>query len=140
MTQGKMKKPVRVFLRALGCCGAFFAFVGVLLLLTWLGTLTPGSRQFARFLKYPDKESLLAAEATNVWAVIECETNGTKVTIIDAGWFGFMPSGPGMLVYDAEGKLVDRTRDLGDDPRFKEKWGCLLRAGCEAARAERARR
>jgi len=38
------------------------------------------------------------------------------------GWIGFLPSGAAMLVYDADGKLIDKTSDSGDDGRFQRKW------------------
>lgn len=35
----------------------------------------------------------------------------------------FLPSGPPTYVFDSAGKLVDWTRDSGDDPVFQQKWG-----------------
>jgi hypothetical protein len=35
---------------------------------------------------------------------------------------GLLPSGPSAQVFDGEGKLVDSTADLGDDPDFKARW------------------
>jgi hypothetical protein len=33
-----------------------------------------------------------------------------------------LPSGPPAYVFDETGSLVDWTSDLGDDPRFRERW------------------
>lgn len=33
-----------------------------------------------------------------------------------------MVSGPPVYVFDLSGKLVDWSRDMGDDPRFAEEW------------------
>ncbi len=35
---------------------------------------------------------------------------------------GLLPSGPPACVFDRTGRLVDATRDLGDDPAFGERW------------------
>ena len=82
----------------------------------------PDARRFKRYCEYPNKDALLAAEAQNVVNSTDCVLNGTNVTIISMGPLGFLPSGAVMLVYDAEGKLIDRTRDEGEDGRFQRKW------------------
>jgi hypothetical protein len=33
-----------------------------------------------------------------------------------------VPSGPPMYVFDSQGHLLDYTLDVGDDPRFRDKW------------------
>ena len=50
--------------------------------------------------------------------------NGSSYTL----WSGpvkaiFLPSGPPVYVFDSAGLLVDWSRDSGDDPEFREKWG-----------------
>ena len=44
-------------------------------------------------------------------------------------WFVTIPSGPPCYVFDANGQLIDWTVDVGDDPRFQEKWPSSLRRG-----------
>jgi hypothetical protein len=34
---------------------------------------------------------------------------------------GLVPSGPSVYVFDANGQLVDATRDIGDDPDFANR-------------------
>ena len=82
----------------------------------------PDMRRFKRHCEYPNKDALLAAEAQNVVSSTDCVLNGTNVTIVSMGPLGFLPSGAAMLVYDAEGKLIDWTGDEGDDWRFQRKW------------------
>ncbi|MBI3922523.1 MAG: hypothetical protein HY318_13960 [Armatimonadetes bacterium] len=36
--------------------------------------------------------------------------------------WGNVPSGPPMYIFDSQGHLVDYTLDVGDDPRFADKW------------------
>lgn len=50
--------------------------------------------------------------------------NGSSYTI----WSGpvktiYLPSGPPVYVFDSAGKLLDWSRDIGDDPTFQEQWG-----------------
>jgi len=50
--------------------------------------------------------------------------NGSSYTI----WSGptkeiYLPSGPPVYVFDSAGKLLDWSRDSGDDPTFLQKWG-----------------
>jgi hypothetical protein len=50
--------------------------------------------------------------------------NGSSYTI----WSGpvktiFLPSGPPTYVFDSAGLLLDWSRDVGDEPAFREKWG-----------------
>jgi hypothetical protein len=35
---------------------------------------------------------------------------------------GLFPSGPSAYVFDRSGRLVDRSSDIGDAPRFNERW------------------
>ena len=96
----------------------------------------PDARRFKRYCEYPNKDALLAAEAQNVVSSTDCVLNGMNVTIVSMGCLGFLPSGSAMLVYDAEGKLIDRTRDEGDDGCFQRKWSKVW----HAARREETRR
>lgn len=96
----------------------------------------PDARRFKRYCEYPNKDALLAAEAQNVVSSTDCVLNGTKVTIVDMGWLGFLPSGAAMLVYDVDGKLIDRTRDEGEDGCFQRKWSKVW----HTARREETRR
>ena len=92
----------------------------------------PDARRFKRYCEYPNKNALLAAEAQNVVSSTDCVLNGTNVTIVSMGCLGFLPSGAAMLVYDADGKLIDWTRDEGDDGCFQRKWSKVgLTNACE---------
>jgi hypothetical protein len=35
---------------------------------------------------------------------------------------GIIPSGPSGYVFDRSGRLLDWSSDIGDDPRFRNKW------------------
>ena len=92
----------------------------------------PDARRFKRYCEYPNKDALLTAEAQNVVSSTDCVLNGTNVTIVSMGPLGFLSSGEAMLVYDAEGKLIDWTGDEGDDWRFQRKWSKVgLTNACE---------
>ena len=96
----------------------------------------PDARRFMRYCEYPNKDALLAAEAQNVVSSTDCVLNGTNVTIVSMGCLGFLPSGAAMLVYDAEGRLIDWTGDEGEDGRFQRQWSRVWRT----ARREETRR
>ena len=97
----------------------------------------PDARRFKRYCEYPNKDALLTAEAQNVVSSTDCVLNGTNVTVVSMGCLGLMSSGEAMLVYDAEGMLIDRTRDEGDDGCFQRKWSkagltnACERTGCK---------
>ena len=92
----------------------------------------PDARRFKRYCEYPNKDALLAAEAQNVVSSTDCVLNGTNVTIVSMGPLGFLPSGSAMLVYDAEGRLIDWTDDEGENGRFQRKWSKVgLTNACE---------
>ena len=40
-----------------------------------------------------------------------------------------LSSGPSACVFDGAGRLVDWSSDIGDDPRFDEKWGAQRAPG-----------
>ena len=96
----------------------------------------PDARRFKQYCEYPNKDALLAAEAQNVVSSTDCVLNGTNVTVVSMGYLGLMSSGEAMLVYDAEGKLIDWTGDEGENGRFQRKWSKVWRT----ARREETRR
>ena len=131
--------PLNRFCRI--CWKVLKVATAIVVVIVALGTLVialefPDARRFKRYCEYPNKDALLAAEAQNVVSSTDCVLDGTNVTIVDVGWLGFLPSGAAMLVYDAEGKLIDRTCDEGDDGRFQRKW----KKAWHIARCEETRR
>jgi len=107
---------------ALAAAGALVVFVAVSIVVEM-----PGSKLFGRYLEYPNKDALLAAEAPNVMHVAECAANGMNVTVVVMKPCRLLASGPGVLVYNEDGKLIDNTIDEGDDSRFEREWGDVWR-------------
>lgn len=51
------------------------------------------------------------------------EVGGTAYTLgIGPMVMWAVPSGPPMYIFDAQGRLLDATPDVGDAPGFGEKW------------------
>lgn len=82
----------------------------------------PGMRKFARLCDYPTKDALIAAEPQEVARTIDFTQNGTNYTAVVLSWIGFLPSGPAVIIYDADGCLIDRCSDSGDNMSFNERW------------------
>jgi hypothetical protein len=47
---------------------------------------------------------------------------GGEYLLATARGGGLLPSGPAGYVFDRSGRLVDWSSDIGDDPRFRDKW------------------
>ena len=90
----------------------------------------PGMRRFKRYCDYPTAEALKAAEPDVVQKELTFEKDGQTYTMLDVGFCRFVPSGAAFLVYDADGRLVDRTADSGDNPRFRDAWLKPWRKAC----------
>jgi hypothetical protein len=56
---------------------------------------------------------------TEQFAILASDNEHLMAT---AGGAGFLPSGPSAYVFDRSGRLVDWSPDIGDDPKFDEKW------------------
>jgi hypothetical protein len=79
-------------------------------------------RKFARLCDYPTKDALIAAEPQEVTRTIAFTQNGTNYTAAVLSCIGFLPSGPAVIIYDADGRLIDRCADSGDNMSFNERW------------------
>ena len=101
------------------------ATVGVFVLLMVASVLPdiPGAKRFSRYVSYPDKDALIAAETNDVTSVCDCSLNGTNYVVVVMKTCRFLASGPAVLVYGPDGRLFDKTSDEGDDWRFQQTWG-----------------
>lgn len=82
----------------------------------------PGIIKFSRLSGYQTKNALLAAEPCEVKKTVEFIQNGTNFTAIFLSPIGLLPSGPPIIIYDANGRRVDCCRDSGDNLRFLKQW------------------
>lgn len=102
---------------------AVFVVVAAVFVAIVIALEMPGAKRFKRYCTYPTPEALLAAEPSAVKNIKTVELEGATYTMLNMGPVGLLPSGSAYLVYDANGRLVDRTLDEGDDSRFQRKWG-----------------
>jgi len=93
----------------------------VLLVATWLTaewllqrrTVPPASvTDFASFVHW--RQSPRRIEVV--------QQGGAEYLITTGPAGGVVPSGPSAYVFDRSGRLVDWSSDMGDDPRFRDKW------------------
>ena len=106
-----------IFKYALAAVGALVLLVVVLFLPD-----IPGAKRFSRYVSYPDKDALIAAETNDVTSVCDCSLNGTNYVVVVMKPCRFLASGPAVLVYGPDGRLFDKTGDEGDDSRFQQTW------------------
>ena len=106
-----------IFKYALAAVGALVLLVVVLFLPD-----IPGAKRFSRYVSYPDKDALIAAETNDVTSVCDCSLNGTNYVVVVMKPCRFLASGPAVLVYGPDGRLFDKTGDEGDDSRFQHTW------------------
>lgn len=66
-------------------------------------------------------ESFFAWQPGSHRAVLR-ERGGDEHLVVFGPLTGLAPSGPPAYVFDRSGRLVEWTRDSGDDPGFKRKW------------------
>ena len=53
------------------------------------------------------------------------QRNHTAVFGVARMFLTSLPSGPPVYVFDEHGLLIDWSRDIGDNPKFVEKWGAF---------------
>ena len=82
----------------------------------------PGRQRFRRYCSYSDVKALMDAKKDDIIDMIDAVRDGTNYTFAVLKPCRFLASGPAVLVYGPDGRLFDRTRDEGDDGRFKQTW------------------
>lgn len=92
------------------------AFVGLSLIILSLLVDVPGCRRYRRYRAYPNLRGLTAAETNDIRKVFAFRQDGSNFTAVVVKPCRALASGPAVLVYDADGRLVDHTRDYGDYP------------------------
>ena len=113
-----MKKGFIAFVKALlGVAKVVLAILGVLVLAVVASLLLsiPGGKRFSRYCSYPDMKALVDAERDDIVATVAYERGGTNYTFVVLKPCRFLASGCAVLVYDPEGRLIDKTGDEGDD-------------------------
>ena len=101
---------------------AVFVVVAVVFVAIVIALEMPDAKRFKRYCTYPTLEALMEVEPAVAKSIKMVEFEGNTYTMINLGPMGFLPSGSAYLVYDANNRLVDRTKDGGDDFRFQLKW------------------
>lgn len=109
---------------------AVFVVVAVVFVAIVIALEMSDAKRFKHYCTYPTLEMLMEVEPAVAKSIKMVEFEGNTYTMINLGPMGFLPSGSAYLVYDANGRLVDRTSDEGDDSRFQRKWGKCKSMNC----------
>ena len=96
--------------------------VALLLGMIALSPSIPGIIKFSRLSGYQTKDALMAAEPYELKKTIEFIQDGTNFTAIFLSPVGFLPVGPPIIIYDADGRRVDYCLDSGDNLQFLKRW------------------
>ena len=86
----------------------------------------PGCSRFERCKSHTNLHEMLATEKDEIHNVFTFEQGGSNYTVVVLGPCRMFASGPGVLVYGPDGRLVDRTRDIGDC-HIEERWNFTMR-------------
>ena len=89
---------------------------GLLLLAVVLPCLfsIPGCNRFHRYCSYKSLQEMTAAETNDIWKVVSFQQDGSNFTAVVVAPCRCLASGPGVLIYDQDGKLIDSNLDVGD--------------------------
>jgi len=95
-------------------------FAGLLLLLAVVPQIMsiPGCRRFQRYATYENMQEMIVAETNDIRRIIPFQQDGSNYTAVLVKPCRVMASGPAALIYDHEGRLVDRNLDTGDAYRY----------------------
>ena len=102
--------------------------VGLLVLMFVLTLLLdiPGCNRFHRYISYKSLQEMTTAETNDIRKIVPFQQDGSNFTAVVVAPCRFLASGPAILIYDQEGKLVDRCLDIGDysykSGRGREDW------------------
>ena len=93
--------------------------VGLLLLVLLLAVIPwilsiPGCNRFHRYCSYVSLQEMTAAETNDILKVVSFQQDGSNFTAVVVAPCRFLASGPGVLIYNQDGKLIDRNLDIGD--------------------------
>lgn len=91
-------------------------FAGLLLLLAVVPEIMsiPGCRRFHRYASYENMQEMIVAETNDIKRIIPFQQDGSNYTAVLVKPCRVLGSGLAALIYDHEGRLVDRNRDIGD--------------------------
>ena len=89
-------------------CGLF-----LLMVLSLLPDI-PGCKRFNRYASYKSLKELTEAEAEDIQRIVPFQQDGSNYTAVLVRPCRSLASGPAVLIYNEDGKLIDRNLDIGD--------------------------
>ena len=105
-----LKFILKLLFRIVEVIAVFLLLAGVLPCLLSI----PGCNRFKRYCSYKSLQEMTAAETNDILKVVSFQQDGSNFTAVVVAPCRFLASGPGVLIYNQDGKLIDRNLDIGD--------------------------
>ena len=74
----------------------------------------PGYNRFRRYCSYGNVQEMMAVETNDIRKVVAFQQDGSNFTAVVVAPCRYWASGPAVLIYNQEGRLIDSNRDIGD--------------------------
>ena len=117
-----LKFILKLLFRIVEAIAVFLLLAGVLPSLLSI----PGCNRFHRYCSYKSLQELRAAETNDILKVVSFQQDGSNFTAVVVAPCRCLASGPAVLIYDQQGKLIDCNLDVGDycykSGRSKKGW------------------
>ena len=110
------------FLRLIWKAVCIFSMAMLALILLCVVPDIPGCYRFKRYVAYETLDDMVANERDAVRNVFTFQKDGRKYRGVVTVYCRAFASGPAVLIYDDSGRLVDKTRDIGDW-HIEQRWG-----------------
>lgn len=105
-----LKFILKLLFRIVEAIAVFLLLAGVLPSLLSI----PGCNRFHRYCSYKSLQEMTAAETNDILKVVSFQQDGSNFTAVVVAPCRCLASGPAVLIYDQQGKLIDCNLDVGD--------------------------
>lgn len=105
-----LKFILKLLFRIVEAIAVFLLLAGVLPSLLSI----PGCNRFHRYCSYRSLQEMRAAETNDILKVVSFQQDGSNFTAVVVAPCRCLASGPAVLIYDQQGKLIDCNLDVGD--------------------------
>ena len=108
-----LKFILKLMFRIIEVIVGLLLLVLLLVVVPWILSI-PGFNRFHRYCSYKSMQEMTAAETNDIWKVVSFQQDGSNFTAVVVAPCRCLASGPGVLIYDQDGKLIDSNLDVGD--------------------------
>lgn len=108
-----LKFILKLMFRIIEVIVGLLLLVLLLVVVPWILSI-PGFNRFHRYCSYKSMQEMTAAETNDILKVVSFQQDGSNFTAVVVAPCRCLASGPGVLIYDQDGKLIDSNLDVGD--------------------------